>query len=93
MKNAALTFSRDIQHKIEKTLNWQSTSIKKDLTEREQEVLNIMSLGWDDEASALALQITTHTYRHHRKTILNKLNASNKVEAIAKAFRSQLICW
>ena len=96
MTNAAMTFkifSESIQNEINETLSWQSQVTKKQLTEREQEVLYVMSLGWDDNSSAEALNITSNTYRAHRKAILNKLNARNQVEAIAKGFRSRLFLW
>ncbi len=94
MTNAAIRlniFPKNIQEQIHETLNWHSQVDKIELTEREQEVLHIMSLGWNDQESAEALKISFNTYRGHRKSILNKFNAKTQVEAIARAFRSKLI--
>ena len=94
MTNAAIVFKifpQNIQEQIHETLNWHSQVVRIKLTEREQEVLHIMSLGWNDQESAEALKISLNTYRGHRKNILNKFNAKTQVEAIARAFRSKLI--
>ena len=94
MTNAAITFQifpQNIQEQIHDTLDWHSHVDRIELTEREQEVLQIMSLAWNDQESALALNISLNTYRVHRKNILNKFNAKSQVEALARAFRSKLI--
>ena len=56
MTNAVLNFfSKDIRLQIEETLNWQSQINRIQLTKREQEVLQIMSMGWKDEKAASSL--------------------------------------
>ncbi len=84
-------FPQSIQEQINETLNWHSQSDRVELTKREQEVLQIMSMAWNDEDAAKALNISFSTYRAHRRNIVNKFNAKNQVEAIARAFRSKLI--
>ncbi len=94
MTNATITFNifpQNIQEQINETLNWHSHIDRIELTEREQEVLQIMSMAWNDQDSANALNISLNTYRVHRKNILNKFNAKSQVEAMARAFRSKLI--
>lgn len=94
MANAAIRFNifpQNIQAEINETLHWHSQTDRVELTDREQEVLQIMSLGWNDQKAANTLNISLNTYRAHRRNILNKLNAKNQVEAIVRAFRSNLI--
>ena len=94
MANAAIRlniFPQSIQAEINETLHWHSQTDRVELTDREQEVLQIMSLGWTDQKSAQALNISLNTYRVHRKNIVNKFNAKNPIEAIVRAFRSKLI--
>ncbi len=94
MANAAIRvniFPQSIQEQIHETLNWHSQTDRVELTNREKEVLQIMSLAWNDEEAAQALNISLYTYRAHRKNIVNKFNAKNQIEAIVRAFRSKLI--
>ncbi|HAC62346.1 MAG TPA: DNA-binding response regulator [Cyanothece sp. UBA12306] len=85
------SYPENIKEAIRETLNWQGTINKKELTDREQEVLYFISLGWNEVETSQALNITPHTYRSYTRNILNKLNANNKAEAIAKAFRCGLL--
>ena len=84
-------FTQSIQEQINETLNWHSQTDRVELTKREQEVLQIMSMAWNDEEAAKALNISLNTYRVHRKNIVNKFNAKSPIEAIVRAFRSKLI--
>ena len=84
-------FPQSIQAEINETLNLHSQTDRGELTKREQEVLQIMSLGWNDQKAANVLNISLYTYRAHRRNILNKFNAKNQIEAIVRAFRSKLI--
>jgi DNA-binding NarL/FixJ family response regulator len=86
-----MSYPDNIQKAIQDSLNWQSENNKIDLTQREFEVLYFFSLGWDDNHACKALRITTNTYRAHIRNIQFKLNAHNKIEALAKAFRSGLL--
>jgi len=55
------------------------------LTEREQEVLRLLSLGKRHEEIALALYVSVPTVRYHIKNIYQKLGVNNKVSALNKA--------
>jgi DNA-binding NarL/FixJ family response regulator len=61
------------------------------LTEREIEVLRLLMRGLPDKAIARQLQRSTGTVKSHVKAILTKLEASNRVEAVAVARRRGLI--
>ena len=55
------------------------------LTEREEEVLQMVGEGSTNEQIASALVISVHTVRKHMSNIFGKLDVSNRTEAIARA--------
>lgn len=54
------------------------------LTEREQEVLLLMADGKNTKEIASELYLTTGTVRNYISTILDKLDVSNRIEAIMR---------
>ncbi|THF75701.1 response regulator transcription factor [Cohnella fermenti] len=54
------------------------------LTERETEVLGMIADGKNTKEIASSLYITTGTVRNYISVILNKLNVSNRIEAISR---------
>src|SRR5690606_4844422 len=58
------------------------------LTERESEVLVLMADGKDTKTIASELFLTTGTVRNYISVILDKLDVSNRIEAI-KRFREK----
>jgi DNA-binding NarL/FixJ family response regulator len=61
------------------------------LTRREVEVLRLIMQGLRDKVIAHRLECGLETARSHVKAILMKLNASNRVEAVAIARRRGLV--
>jgi two-component system, NarL family, response regulator YdfI len=61
------------------------------LTDREVEVLNLLAQGHPNKQIAMALGISDHTVKFHISSIYNKLNATNRAEAIRRGVRSGLI--
>ena len=61
------------------------------LTERELEVLRLVMQGLPDKAIARRLQRSVGTAKAHVKSILTKLDASSRAEAIAVARRRGLV--
>ena len=57
------------------------------LTEREQEVLRLMALGWATPQIAVELGISRHTVRNHIRNLRQKLKASTKLEAVVTGIR------
>lgn len=51
------------------------------LTEREREILQLLSLGESNKGIALSLHISYDTVKQHVRHILNKLNLSSRVKA------------
>jgi DNA-binding NarL/FixJ family response regulator len=61
------------------------------LTAREREVLNLMSEGLGNREIALRLGISEHTAKFHASSILGKLGASTRTEAVSQGIRRGLI--
>jgi DNA-binding NarL/FixJ family response regulator len=57
------------------------------LTEREREVLQLVSLGHTNARIAAELHLTQRTVAFHIHNLLEKLNATNRTEAVAIARR------
>ena len=63
----------------------------RDLTEREREVLRWTSLGKTSSEIGIILGITTRTINFHVTTIMVKLDAVNKTQAVVKAVMLNLL--
>ena len=61
------------------------------LSDREVEVLNLLALGHPNKQIAVELGISDHTVKFHVSSIYDKLNATNRAEAIRRGVRSGLI--
>ena len=61
------------------------------LTEREQEVLRLMAQGKTNREIAESLVVVERTVKFHVGSILEKLNASNRTEAVMIALQNGLV--
>lgn len=61
------------------------------LTAREQEVLRLMSAGLGNKEIAVQLGISEHTVKFHASSVLGKLGASSRTEAVSQGIRRGLI--
>lgn len=61
------------------------------LTPREQEVLAKLALGWQNKEIARELSITERTVKFHVSSILGKLHAGNRTEAVRLAAQRGLV--
>ena len=61
------------------------------LTNREQDVLNLLAQGMTNRAIANALSISDHTVKFHVNALLTKLGAQSRTEAAVKATRMGLL--
>lgn len=61
------------------------------LTPREQEVLDLLADGLTNKGIGQALGISSHTIKFHVTSILNKLNAQSRTEAVTIATRAGLL--
>ena len=61
------------------------------LTPREVETLRLLAAGASNKTIALELDISEHTVKFHVNSIMTKLNAQNRTEAVVNAMRLGLI--
>lgn len=62
-----------------------------DLTEREREVLALITQGMNNREIADRLTISRSTVKNHVSNIFSKLNVSNRAEAVALAVQNHLV--
>ena len=62
-----------------------------DLTARESEVLRLVSMGLGNKEIAARLAISEHTAKFHISSILSKLHAGSRTEAVSLGIRKGLI--
>lgn len=67
------------------------TALKESLTPREIEILGLIAEGLPNKTIAQRLKITDHTVKFHINSLLEKLSAHSRTEAVAIAVRSGLI--
>lgn len=58
------------------------------LSPRERAVLELLALGYSNEAVAEQLSISVHTVRTHLQSVLGKLGVANRAAALVAAHRS-----
>jgi DNA-binding NarL/FixJ family response regulator len=63
-------------------------NFKEELTEREQQVLSMMADGLGNKEIAARLGISTHTVKFHISSILGKLGAGSRTEAVSIGMRT-----
>jgi len=61
------------------------------LTPRESEVLLLLADGMGNKEIAARLNVSEHTIKFHIRSILGKLGASSRTEAVSRGLRSGLI--
>ena len=61
------------------------------LTPREAEVLRLLSEGLANKEIAARLSFSTHTAKFHVESILRKLGAANRAEAVMEGIRQGLL--
>ncbi|GAA1915048.1 response regulator transcription factor [Nocardioides marmoribigeumensis] len=60
------------------------------LSEREREVLDLVARGWDNRRIAQRLFLSDKTVRNHVSSVLTKLDAGDRTEAVQRARRAGL---
>jgi len=61
------------------------------VTPREREILNYMAKGYLNKQIALALSISEQTVKNHVTSILRKLNANARTQAVVEAIKHGLV--
>ena len=62
-----------------------------ELTPEEQRVLELLARGYDNRAIAAQLKITYPTVGQHVRSIITKLGARSRVDALARAYKRGLV--
>jgi NarL family two-component system response regulator YdfI len=73
------------------TENPEDLILKEDLTPREMEVLERLAEGLSNRAIAQELSISEHTVKFHVTSIMGKLDAQSRTDAVVRATRLGLI--
>lgn len=79
------TLTERVAQKLIAEIGAETSSAESPLTEREQEVMNLIALGLNYKAIAEDLDISPHTVRRHINHIYEKLEVTSKVEALNRA--------
>ncbi len=66
-------------------------SMPESLTEREQEILQLMINGWDAKRISVALSLSVLTVRKHIANLYGKLHVSSKAQVISLAFKNNWV--
>ncbi len=84
--------SRDVASKILQEFSIQKTDASgSKLSEREKEVLQLVSQGLGNKEIGKVLFITESTVKNHLRNILDKLHLQNRMQLIAFAYKNGLI--
>ncbi len=68
-------------------------SIGDDLTERERDVLGYLVRGWTNKVIASQMHLSVNTIRNYVQSVLMKLGAHSKLEAVSTAVREGVIAY
>ena len=83
--------SSDLLSRLLNRLHHQYDQPADDLTSREREILQLIAEGLTNSAIAARLFISVNTVRNHVQSILAKLGAHSKLEALSMAIRDGII--
>jgi DNA-binding NarL/FixJ family response regulator len=83
--------SSDLLARLLNRLHHQNERPPHDLTSREREILELIAEGLTNGAIAKRLFISVNTVRNHVQSVLTKLEAHSKLEALSVAIREGLI--
>ncbi len=76
---------------LQQEANSKVTDNTAQLTPREIEMLNYLTQGYSNKKIARELNISEHTVKNHITSVLGKLNATDRTEAVVIAIRQGLI--
>ena len=72
-------------------LNRTHRALGADLTGREREILALLARGWTNKVIASELNLSVNTVRNYVQSVLSKLGAHSKLEAVSTAVREGII--
>lgn len=82
------TFASEI---LEEQASSSGSSLSENLTPREEQALDLLAQGLSNKEIAAHLKISEHTAKFHVNSILGKLNARTRTEAVVHAARMGLL--
>jgi NarL family two-component system response regulator YdfI len=91
LQNNAIDQLREINEEDMDQENLHREDIVENLTARESEVLRLVSMGLGNKEIAVRLAISEHTAKFHISSILGKLHAASRTEAVSLGIRKGLI--
>jgi DNA-binding NarL/FixJ family response regulator len=68
-------------------------SLGDDLTQRERDVLDHLAQGWPNKVIASHMNLSVNTIRNYVQSVLTKLGAHSKLEAVSTAIREGVIVY
>ena len=71
------------------TFDWIQSDVH--ITDRELEVLTLLSRGYTTKEIAHQLFLSTHTIESHKKNMIHKLDSRNTIDLVVKAIRMCII--
>jgi DNA-binding NarL/FixJ family response regulator len=89
--NGEALISPEVLARILPKLKRTYRSVGHDLTARELEVLQLLAQGQGSRAIATQMHLSLNTVRNYTQSILHKLAAHSKLEAVATAVREGII--
>ncbi len=72
-------------------LSRRQAGVGTELTAREREVMACMARGWSNKTTATELYLSVNTVRNYTQSILTKLGAHSKLEAVSRAVREGIV--
>jgi len=84
-------FYKEELSKLEQRLEKETVAFIAPLTSKETEILNYMAQGYLNKQIAIKLGISEGTVKNHVASILTKLNAADRTEAVVIAIKKGLI--
>lgn len=81
----------EIMQQVQQTMRADPVSFSKVLSEREQELLQLLGRGLSNEEAAEKMGLTAWTVHSHRRNIMKKLGANTQAELIRYALRKGFV--
>jgi len=78
-------------HELAPTIDEDNNHASSVLTQRETEILTLVSHGYYNKEIAFRLSISEQTVKNHISSILQKLDAGSRTEATSKAIKNGLV--
>ncbi|MBA4853597.1 response regulator transcription factor [Emticicia sp. BO119] len=91
VQNGGAPMSPAIARQVLQVFHQNESSKNYQLSEREKEILQLLSYGNSYKLIAAANKISIETVRRHLQNIYQKLHVQSATEAVSKAIREKLV--